>query len=170
MDPEQLRYWIAIAVGIPLMVIFLIAVTVLCIIAGFGNAPRGVRAAAVASFCLAFASTLANTLLLALRPSWYSGWVSHLCMIALGIAFVLALSCLIWRKAPPPTPEARRITMAFVAFIMVMNSLSYLGNHLLPVWGNTVLLVLYGALLAVACVALHRSQRAWPKSSSPSAI
>ena len=77
MSPEQIRYWIAIGVGIPLTVIFLIMITVFSAAPLKSSRSRRLRSVAAGSLCIGIASAVTNALLLVLRPTGYADWMSH---------------------------------------------------------------------------------------------
>ena len=159
MDPERLRYWLEIAIGIPMALMWTIIVASLSYYAARGDSPRALRVAAIWSVICAAATTVCYAALVIVRPAWYETWMGRSILFVTIICFFVSLSCLILSKNPPKSAEERRLTLGMMFYVLALNSAMYLGEVLLTDWQSLALLPAYAILIAIGCIVHHKFHR-----------
>ena len=159
MEPERVRYWLDIAIGIPLALIWTIIVASFSYYAARGESPRALRLAAIWSVICAVATTICYAALVIVKPVWYASWIGKSLLFLIAIYFFVSLSCLILRKNPPKSAEERRLTLGMMFYVLALNSAMYLGHILLTDWQALALLPVYGILIAIGCIVHHKTYK-----------
>ena len=159
MNPERLRYWLDIAIGIPMALMWTIIVASLSYYAARGDSPPKLRQVAIWTAICAVATAACFATLLILRPAWYETWMGRAILFLIGIYFFVSLSCLILRKNPPNSAEERRLTLGMMFYMLALNSAMYLSDMLLTDWQSLALLAPYAILIAIGCIVHHKFHR-----------
>ena len=159
MEPERIRYWLDIAIGISMALIWTIIVASLSYYAARGESPRALRLAAIWSVICAAATAVCHAALVIMRPVWYASWMGKALLFLIAIYFFVSLSCLILRKNPPNSAEERRLTLGIMFYVLALNCAMYLGQILLTDWQALALFAAYGILIAIGCIVHHKSHK-----------
>src|SRR5262245_5064450 len=123
MEPESIRYWLQLVIGVPMACVFASLVILLGHLARRGECPLTLRAISISIVLTACALVLAFGALTAVSPTWLQPWMAQLPFLGIVLCFVAQLACLTWSRNPPKSPEERRrvigMTLAVGSLVVV---------------------------------------------------
>jgi peptidoglycan/LPS O-acetylase OafA/YrhL len=167
MDPETLRYWLNLAIGAPMALIWFVIVLFLSIYAAKGNSPRLLRRVAISTAVASGLLTASYLLLIAWNPVWYADWIGSLYFLLIMVCYGVALTCMIWSRNPPRTPAEARLTLYESACIILFVTGFLIVSQTTTEPYSTILLIPFGILTACVCVVLQKAKRRLNDSHSP---
>ena len=100
MAPEELCYWLRLAIGLPMVLLWFGVVVIQAFFAVKGSCSRPLRRFAVGTAMACGAVTAVFGILVAWPPAWYQDWIGSLLLLFVLLSFQTELNCLIWARIP----------------------------------------------------------------------
>lgn len=168
MDPENFRYWLNLALGAPTALLWFVIVLCLTIYAAKGEeSPRQLRRVAISTAIACGIFTTSYLLLIAWNPDWYADWIGHAFMLSILNCYFVSLTCMIWRRNPPQTPEKARLTLYQSACTALFVNGILISEVVATEPSNALLLIPFGIIAACVIVVLLNAKRQLSDSRSP---